>query len=116
MKGMVRTKLGSVSKQASAELLAEDEHPEEGDDPQAALERLELPAFVELLAAIEPLAEDESPDEGDDPQADRSVLSSGPPLSSWQRLSRRPGMNSLTKTMICRQLGSISSSRPPLNS
>ena len=49
---MIRTKLGSVSRQASAELLAEDERPEEGDDPQAALERLEFPVSAELLATV----------------------------------------------------------------
>ena len=52
-KGMICTKLGSVSNQASAELLAEDELPDEGGDLQVALERLELPASADHLAAFE---------------------------------------------------------------
>ena len=68
-KAMIRRQLWSVlsSIQASAELLATDELQagdeflDEGDDLQAALERLELPALVELLAPVELLAKGKAP-------------------------------------------------------
>ncbi len=68
-KAMIRRQLWSVlsSIQASVELLATDELQagdeflDEGDDLQAALERLELPALVELLAPVELLAKGKAP-------------------------------------------------------
>ncbi len=51
----------SVELLATDELQAGDEFLDEGDDLQAALERLELPALVELLAPVELLAKGKAP-------------------------------------------------------
>ena len=51
----------SVALLAADELQAGDEFLDEGDDLQAALERLELPALAELLAPVELLAKGKAP-------------------------------------------------------
>ncbi len=101
---------------ASVELLAGENFPDQGDDLQAALERLELPASAELLAMVELLADDELLGEGDDPQQLWRVSRSRPPLNSWQRWSCWPRATSLASAMTCRHLWSVSSSRFRLSS
>ena len=60
--------MASIEFLATVELPAEDDLRDEGNDLQAAPERLELPASAELLTTVELLAEDELPDEGGDLQ------------------------------------------------